>query len=100
MNSSDARLHGIRVRRSFAYDRLLRDKRTEDIFHGRQTKRVLKLPQELIRVMRRKLDMINAATGVTTDVTARQPIEASARRPEGLSQHTDQRSMADHLQVG
>ena len=40
------------------------DKRTEDIFHGRQTKRALKLPQELIRVMRRKLDMINAATSV------------------------------------
>ena len=38
------------------------DKRTEDVFHGRASSRVRKLPKELIRIIQRKLDLINAAT--------------------------------------
>lgn len=37
------------------------DKRTEDIFHGRSTKRARSFPQDLVRIAVRKLDMINAA---------------------------------------
>lgn len=37
------------------------DKATEDLFHGRKTKRTRALPTELLAVAIRKLDMINAA---------------------------------------
>jgi len=37
------------------------DKRTEDLFHGRATKRTRALPPEIHRAAVRKLDMINAA---------------------------------------
>ena len=37
------------------------DKKTEDLFHGRQTKRLKRLPSEVVRTAVRKLDMINAA---------------------------------------
>ncbi|MFT6629950.1 MAG: proteic killer suppression protein [Flavobacteriales bacterium] len=39
----------------------LGDKRSEDNFHGRSTKRARSFPQELSRIAARKLDMINAA---------------------------------------
>jgi len=37
------------------------DKRTEDLFHGRSTRRVRSLPSELHRAAIRKLDMTHAA---------------------------------------
>lgn len=37
------------------------DAATEDLYHGRQTLRVRRLPQALIPIILRKLDMINAA---------------------------------------
>ena len=37
------------------------DKGTEDLFHGRKTKRTRRFPPELLAVALRKLDMINAA---------------------------------------
>ena len=37
------------------------DKRTEDLFHGKRTKRTRSFPSELHRAAIRKLDMINAA---------------------------------------
>ena len=41
--------------RSFA------DAATEDLYHGRQTSRVRRLPQTIIPIALRKLDVINAA---------------------------------------
>lgn len=37
------------------------DKATEDLFHGRKTKRTRGFPAELLKLALRKLDMINAA---------------------------------------
>ena len=37
------------------------DAATEDLYHGRQTSRVRRLPQAIIPIILRKLDMINAA---------------------------------------
>lgn len=37
------------------------DTATADLFHGKQTKRVRRLPSDLRRVAVRKLDMLNAA---------------------------------------
>jgi proteic killer suppression protein len=37
------------------------DQTTEDLFHGRQTSRVRRYPQEIIERAMRKLDMLNAA---------------------------------------
>ena len=37
------------------------DKATEDLFHGRKTKRTRDFPADLLRAALRKLDMINAA---------------------------------------
>jgi proteic killer suppression protein len=37
------------------------DEATEDLFHGRKTKRTRALPAELLKVALRKLDMLNAA---------------------------------------
>lgn len=37
------------------------DKATEDLFHGRSTARVRRLPQDLLRVVLDKLDILNAA---------------------------------------
>lgn len=37
------------------------DKGTEDLFHGRKTKRTRSFPADLLRAALRKLDMINAA---------------------------------------
>jgi len=34
------------------------DKLTEDLYHGRQTRRVLLLPEALVRSVLRKLDMM------------------------------------------
>jgi toxin HigB-1 len=43
-----------------------RDKGTEDIFEGRQTKQARKVcPSELVRVARRKLDQLNQAAALT-----------------------------------
>jgi len=37
------------------------DEATEDLFHGRKTKRTRAFPSDLVRVALRKLDMLNAA---------------------------------------
>ena len=37
------------------------DAATEDLFHGRDASRVRRLPPDVVRTARRKLDMINAA---------------------------------------
>ena len=37
------------------------DTATEDLYHGRQTSRVRRLPQAIIPITLRKLDVINAA---------------------------------------
>jgi len=37
------------------------DAATEDLYHGRQTSRVRRLPQAIIQIALRKLDVINAA---------------------------------------
>lgn len=37
------------------------DAATEDLYHGRQTSRARRLPQTIIPIALRKLDMINAA---------------------------------------
>ena len=37
------------------------DGATEDLFHGRKTKRTRALPADLVKVALRKLDMLNAA---------------------------------------
>jgi proteic killer suppression protein len=37
------------------------DQATEDLFHGRKTKRTRALPADLVKVALRKLDMLNAA---------------------------------------
>lgn len=37
------------------------DASTEDLYHGRQTSRVRRLPQAIIPIALRKLDVINAA---------------------------------------
>lgn len=37
------------------------DTATEDLYHGRQTSRVRRLPQAIIPIALRKLDVINAA---------------------------------------
>ena len=37
------------------------DEATEDLFHGRKTKRTRALPADLAKVALRKLDMLNAA---------------------------------------
>ena len=41
------------------------DKLTEDLYHGRQNRTVLRLDQGLVRAPVRKLDMIEAAASVT-----------------------------------
>ena len=41
------------------------DSLTEDLYHGRRSRRVLKLDTRLARAAVRKLDMIEAAAGVT-----------------------------------
>lgn len=38
------------------------DKATEDLYHGKRTKRVLRFPPDLLKTALRKLDMLNAAT--------------------------------------
>ena len=37
------------------------DKATEDLYHGRQTKRVARFPADVVKAALRKLDMLNAA---------------------------------------
>lgn len=37
------------------------DRATEDLFHGRSTARVRRLPQDLLRVVQDKLDVLNGA---------------------------------------
>ena len=37
------------------------DKATEDLYHGRRTKRATKFPADLVGAALRKLDMLNAA---------------------------------------
>ena len=37
------------------------DKATEDLFHGRKTRRVRRFPPQTVRVAIRKLDVLNAA---------------------------------------
>lgn len=39
----------------------LRDKATEDLYHGRTTKEVRKFPADIIKTALRKLDLMNAA---------------------------------------
>lgn len=41
------------------------DAATEDIFHGTNTKAARTIPKDLWSVVRRKLDMVNAATSVS-----------------------------------
>ncbi len=41
------------------------DKLTEDLYHGRQNRKVLRLDRGLVRAAVRKLDMIEAAANVT-----------------------------------
>ena len=38
-----------------------RDKATEDLYHGRNTKEVRKFPADIIKTALRKLDLLNAA---------------------------------------
>ncbi len=40
------------------------DAATEDLFHGRDTARTRRIPAEVARVAVRKLDVLNAATGL------------------------------------
>ncbi len=40
------------------------DRRTEDLFHGRATSRTRRLPNDILELATRKLDMLNAATSV------------------------------------
>lgn len=40
------------------------DKRTEDVFHGRRTRRSRQIDDRLLRAVVRKLDMIEAATSL------------------------------------
>jgi proteic killer suppression protein len=40
------------------------DKVTEDLFHGRQTRRVQGVPAEILPAVLRKLDMLNAANAL------------------------------------
>ncbi len=40
------------------------DKGTEDLFHGRKTKRTRSFPSDLLSTAVRKLDMINAASAL------------------------------------
>lgn len=58
-------MHGKRVKEIiFAEVTMIRsfgDAATEDLYHGRQTSRVRRLPQEIIPIALRKLDVINAA---------------------------------------
>jgi proteic killer suppression protein len=37
------------------------DERTEDVYHGRNNARTRSLPQDVVKVGKRKLDMLNAA---------------------------------------
>ena len=41
------------------------DAATEDIFHGANTKAARRIPKSLWQVVRRKLDMVNGARGVS-----------------------------------
>jgi len=40
------------------------DRLTEDLYHGRQNRRVLRLDRGVVRATARKLDMIEAAAGL------------------------------------
>ena len=41
-----------------------KDLATEDLFHGRKSRRVLKFPNQILRVALRKLDMLNTAAAL------------------------------------
>jgi proteic killer suppression protein len=41
------------------------DATTEDLFHGANTKAARRIPKDLWAIVRRKLDLVNAATSVT-----------------------------------
>jgi proteic killer suppression protein len=41
------------------------DRATEDVFHGRDTRRIRRFPSDIIPVALRKLDMLNAARLLT-----------------------------------
>ena len=41
------------------------DRATEDLYHGRNTRRVRRFPPPLVRAALRKLDMLNAATSLS-----------------------------------
>ncbi len=76
------------------------DRRSEDLFHGRRTDRVRRLPPDIVSVVQRKLDMIQAAR--TLD-DLQQPAEQSPgsveERVEGVLQHSGKRSMADRISL-
>jgi proteic killer suppression protein len=40
------------------------DKATEDLFHGRRSKRALRFPNEIINTVLKKLDVLNAAASM------------------------------------
>lgn len=40
------------------------NKATEDLYHGKRTKRVLRFPPDILKTALRKLDMLNAATNL------------------------------------
>ena len=41
-----------------------RDKTTEDLYHGRNTKELRKFPIDIVKTVLRKLDLLNAATNL------------------------------------
>ena len=76
------------------------DAATEDLFHGRPTARARRFPVEVARLAVRKLDALNAATGLD-DLRSPpgQPARGPARRSPGAPQHPGQRPVADRLPV-
>ncbi len=44
--------------------RSFRDRRTEDLFHGRETSRTRRVPMEVVERARVKLDMLHAAAAL------------------------------------
>lgn len=62
------------------------DKLTEDLYHGRQNRRVLRLDRGLVRAAVRKLDMIEAVA--STDLRVLLGNRPEALRGDLLGQHS------------
>ncbi len=71
------------------------DKATENLFHGRNTSRALRFPNEIVYHALKKLDILNSATSLQ-DLRS-QPgnhLEALKRRFIKIPQYQDQHKMA------